>query len=73
MGAIQNRLQSAISNLTDTQTNTSTSNSRIADTDYSSATVSLARASIINNAATAILAQSNQQSQMIMQLLKSNN
>jgi len=44
--------------------------SRIADTDYSTSTVALSRAQIINQAATAMLAQANQQSQLVLQLLK---
>ena len=70
LGAIQNRLQSAIENLTSSQTNMQQSVSRIQDTDYGTATTALSRAQIINQAATAMLAQANQQSQLVMQLLK---
>jgi len=70
LGAIQNRLTSAIDNLTSSQTNMQQSVSRIQDTDYGTATTSLSRAQIINQAATAMLAQANQQSQLVMQLLK---
>ena len=72
LGAIQNRLTSAIENLTSTKTNTDVSASRISDTDYGLSVTAMARAQIINQAATAMLAQSNQQPQMILQLLKNN-
>ena len=70
LGAIQNRLQSAIENLTSSQTNMQQSVSRIQDTEYGTATTALSRAQIINQAATAMLAQANQQSQLVLQLLK---
>ena len=70
LGAIQNRLQSAIENLTSSSTNMQQSVSRIADTDYGTATTQMSRAQIINQAATAMLAQANQQSQLVLQLLK---
>jgi flagellin len=70
LGAIQNRLTSAIDNLTSSQTNMQQSVSRIQDTDYGTATTALSRAQIINQAATAMLAQANQQSQLVLQLLK---
>jgi flagellin len=70
LGAIQNRLQSAIENLTTTSNNMQQSVSRIADTDYGTATTQMSRAQIINQAATAMLAQANQQSQLVLQLLK---
>ena len=70
LGAIQNRLVSAIENLTSSQTNMQQSVSRIQDTDYSTATTAMSRAQIINQAATAMLAQANQQSQLVLQLLK---
>lgn len=70
LGSIQNRLRSAIENLTSTQINTDVSASRISDTDYGVATTALARSQIINQASTAMLAQSNQQPQLILQLLK---
>ena len=70
LGAIQNRLQSAIENLTSSSNNMQQSVSRIADTDYSTSTSAMSRAQIINQAATAMLAQANQQSQLVLQLLK---
>lgn len=70
MGSTINRLNYAIDNLTNAMTNLSASASRIEDTDYSQATSELAKAQIIQQAATAMLAQSNQQPQLVLQLLK---
>jgi flagellin len=50
--------------------NTSDARSKVEDTDYASATSELARQQIIQQAATAILAQANQQPQMVLSLLK---
>ena len=70
MGAIQNRLEYTISNLTNVSTNTSASRSRILDTDYAAETSNLAKAQIISQAATAMLAQANQSAQSVLALLK---
>jgi len=59
LGALQNRLTHTIDNLTNISTNTSESRSRIQDTDYGKETAELARAQIIQQAATAMLAQAN--------------
>jgi flagellin len=70
MGAIQNRLEYTISNLSNVSTNTSASRSRILDTDYATETSNLAKAQIISQAATAMLAQANQSAQSVLALLK---
>ena len=70
MGAIQNRLDSTVDNLSNIVANTQASNSRIADTDYAAETSALARAQIIQQAATAMLAQANQQPQTVLSLLQ---
>ena len=70
MGAIVNRLQYAADNLTATSTHLSESRSRIEDTDYASATSELAKRQVIQQAATAMLAQANQQTQSVLTLLK---
>ncbi len=70
MGAVMNRLTYAADNLTNIATNTSASRSRILDTDYASATTEMARTQIIQQAATAMLAQANQQPQSVLSLLK---
>ena len=70
LGAFQNRLIATVNNLTNVVTNTEQSKSRIMDTDYSKETTKLARSQIIQQAATAMLAQANQQPQMVLSLLK---
>jgi flagellin len=69
-GATINRLTYAIDNLTNVSQNTSASRSRILDTDYAKASTELARSQIIQQAATAMLAQANQSSQSVLALLK---
>jgi flagellin-like hook-associated protein FlgL len=70
LGAIQNRLTHTIDNLSNIVTSTSASQSRIRDTDYAKTTSELARTQIISQAATAMLAQANQQPQLVLQLLQ---
>ncbi len=69
-GAVINRLTYATDNLTNVSQNTSASRSRILDTDYAKASSELARTQIIQQAATAILAQANQSQQSVMKLLQ---
>jgi len=69
-GAINNRLDSIINNLTESSKNMQASRSRILDTDYATETTNLAKQQIIQQAATAMLAQANQSSQSILSLLK---
>jgi len=69
-GAYQNRLDSVISNLTESNQNISASRSRILDTDYAVETTNLAKSQIISQAATAMLAQANQSGQSVLALLK---
>ena len=70
LGAYQNRFEAAISNLESTSTNLQASRSRILDTDYAKETTNLAKAQIVQQAATAMLAQANQSSQSVLALLK---
>lgn len=70
MGAKVNRLTYAIDNLTNVAQNTAASRSRIQDADYAQATTELARTQIISQAATAMLAQANQQPQSVLSLLR---
>ena len=70
IGAVINRLEHAINNLTNVAQNATDSRSRVTDTDYSKATSDLAKQQIIAQAATAILAQANQQPQSVLSLLK---
>ena len=70
LGAYQNRFEAAISNLENTSTNLQASRSRILDTDYAKETTNLAKSQIVQQAATAMLAQANQSSQSVLALLK---
>ena len=69
-GAAINRLEYTADNLANVAQNTSASRSRILDTDYASETTELARTQIIQQAATAMLSQANQQAQSVLALLK---
>ena len=69
LGALQNRLQSTISNLEVSTENLSSANSRIRDTDVASETAELARTNILSNSATAMLAQANQSNQGALRLI----
>jgi flagellin-like hook-associated protein FlgL len=70
LGAIQNRLTYTVDNLTNAMTNAASARSRVLDTDYAKETAELARAQIIQQAATAMLAQANQQPQIVLALLQ---
>jgi len=70
MGAYQNRLTASVSNLETTSMNLQASRSRILDTDYAKETTQLAKSQIIQQAATAMLAQANQSAQSVLALLK---
>jgi flagellin len=70
LGSMVNRLTYAADNLTNVSTNTAASRSRIEDTDYAAATTELARSQIIQQAATAMLAQANQSPSSVLSLLK---
>ncbi len=69
-GAVINRLEYAADNLANVAQNTSASRSRVLDADYASETTELARTQIIQQAATAMLSQANQQAQSVLALLK---
>lgn len=68
-GAIQNRLQSTISNLSVSVENMSAANSRIRDVDVAEETAELTRNNILLNAGTSVLAQANQTAQTALGLL----
>jgi len=70
MGAKINRLTYAADNMANISMNTAASRSRIQDADYASATTDLARSQIIQQAATAMLAQANQAPQSVLSLLR---
>lgn len=70
LGAVQNRLESTVANLTTTTTNLSEARSRIEDADFSAETTALAKAQILSQASTAMLAQANQSQQGVLSLLR---
>jgi flagellin len=69
-GAGQSQLQSAVNNLTNNVTNLSAARSRIEDTDYSAESTAMAKAQILSQASTAMIAQANQSQQNVLSLLK---
>lgn len=70
MGAVMNRLQYVMDNLTNVSTNTEASRSRIQDADYAAASTAMARAQIMQQATTAVLAQANTSMQNVLKLLQ---
>jgi flagellin len=69
MGAVMNRLDHVINNLTNVSMNMSASRSQIEDADYAKASTDLAKTQIMQQAATAVLAQANTSQQSVMKLL----
>ncbi|MCZ8018054.1 flagellin [Novosphingobium sp.] len=70
LGAAQNRLESVVNNLTSNATNLSDARSRIEDADYSAETTAMAKAQILSQASTAMIAQANQSQQNVLSLLR---
>jgi flagellin len=70
LGSIASRLEKTVDSLTASSTNTSAARSRIMDTDYSTETTALSRAQIIAQASTAMLAQANQSTSIVLKLLQ---
>lgn len=70
LGAIQNRFQSTIANLSNTVTNLSAARSRIEDADYAVEVSNMTRAQILQQAGTSVLAQANQVPQSVLSLLR---
>jgi flagellin len=70
MGAMQNRLEHNIANLASQAENLTASMSRIRDTDYSVETAQLTKHQVMQQAATAMLAQANQMPNVVLSLLK---
>lgn len=70
IGSVQNRLEATINNLNSMSTNTVAARSRIQDADFALETTALARAQILSQAATAMLAQANQSKQSVLTLLR---
>jgi flagellin len=70
LGALQNQMEYAVSNVTELSANLTAARSRVQDTDYASETASLTKGQILQQAATAMLAQANQMPNVILSLLK---
>jgi flagellin len=70
LGAIQNRMESTIANLSSISENVSAARSRILDADFAAETANLTRAQILQQAGVAMLAQANAQPQNVLSLLQ---
>jgi flagellin len=70
LGAAISRLEHTVDNLENNAINHAASRSRVLDADYAAETTELARTQIIQQAGTAMIAQANQKSQAVLQLLK---
>jgi flagellin len=70
MGAVMNRLQHVIDNVTNVVTTSEASRSQIEDADYATASTELSRTQIMQQAATAVLAQANTDQQTVLKLLQ---
>ena len=70
MGAVMNRLEHVIDNLTNVAMNSEASRSQIEDADYAIASTELSRTQIMQQAATAVLAQANTSQQTVLKLLQ---
>ena len=69
-GAVENRIDASISNLTTLKVNTEASQSRILDADFAQETSNLTKAQILSQAATSMLAQANASKQNLLALLQ---
>jgi flagellin len=70
LGAIQNRFTAAVSNLQSTAQNLTQSRSTIQDADFAAETANLTQAQVLEQAGISVLAQANQQPQLILKLLQ---
>jgi len=70
MGAVQNRLEHTINNLTATSENLTAAESRIRDADLAKEMMAFTKNNILSQAAQAMMVQSNQQPQSVLQLLQ---
>ena len=70
LGASQNRLSVTVDNISSTVTNLSEARSRIEDVDFSAETTNLAKAQILSQASTAMIAQANQAQQGVLSLIR---
>jgi len=70
LGAVQNRFESAITNLQTNETNLAAARSRIQDADYAVEVSNMTRAQILQQAGTSVLSQANQVPQGVLSLLR---
>jgi len=70
LGAYQNQMSYTLNNVTELSTNLQAARSRVQDTDYAAETAKLTKGQILQQAATAMLAQANQMPNVILTLLK---
>ena len=70
MGALMNRFESTISNLSNVVENTEAARSRITDADFAAETASLSKSQVLQQASMAMLAQANQAPQSVLSLLR---
>ena len=70
LGAYQNQIEYTVSNVTELSSNLTAARSRVIDTDYAAETAALTKGQILQQAATAMLAQANQMPNVILTLLK---
>jgi flagellin len=69
LGAINNRLDFTVSNLSNVSENASAARSRIMDADFASETAALSRSQVLQQASQAMLAQANARPQQVLSLL----
>jgi len=70
LGAFQNQMDYTVSNTSELSTNLQSARSRVTDTDYAGETANLTKGQILQQAATAMLAQANQMPNVVLTLLK---
>jgi flagellin len=70
LGAYQNQIEYTVSNVSELSSNLEAARSNVIDTDYASETATLTKGQILQQAATAMLAQANQMPNVILSLLK---
>ncbi len=69
-GALQNRMESTVSNLTNVNENVTTARSQIMDADFAKESANLARTQVLQQAGMSMLSQANQQAQNVLALLR---
>lgn len=70
LGSVQNQMEYSVNNIVELSANLTSARSRIVDTDYAAETANLTKGQILQQAATAMLAQANQMPNVILSLLK---